>query len=159
MAGNYGEYRRIRYDRTYRTLGKMSWWRIVLGLVLLFSVFFISGFVSQSLAIRGHFRMAERMMLSPSWMERHKPELKDWIEAGALAETGEIDTFLKDLAALDTASLPDDLQEAWRALCRDVLETDDLSESQRESLSSFLNKTAPSEEGAGMEAEPESVQA
>ena len=53
MDNRYGTYRQIRAQRTYRTLGKMSWWRIVLGLALLLSVFLISGFFSQVPCLTG----------------------------------------------------------------------------------------------------------
>lgn len=85
----YSVYRKIRYDRTYRPLGKMSWWRVVLGLALLASVFFISGAVSGFFAARGSFRTAERLMLSERWMERYRPDFKAYIEAGVLYEDGD----------------------------------------------------------------------
>ena len=47
MNNRTAVYRQIRAQRTWRPLGKMSWWRIVLGLALLLLVFLISGFVSQ----------------------------------------------------------------------------------------------------------------
>ena len=33
MDDRHSVYRQIRAQRTYRTLGKMSWWRIVLGII------------------------------------------------------------------------------------------------------------------------------
>ena len=89
MSGNlqgtnkYSVYRKIRYDRTYRPLGKMTWWRVVLGLALLLSVFFLSGTVSRSFAARGRWQTAERLLLSKAWMERYRPDLLAIIEAGA----------------------------------------------------------------------------
>lgn len=53
MDNKYSVYRQIRYDRTYRTLGRMNWIRVVLGAVLLVSIFFISGTVSEYFASRG----------------------------------------------------------------------------------------------------------
>ena len=88
-TNKYSVYRRIRQERTYRTLGRMSWPRIVAGLVLLASVFFLSGAVSGFFAARGSFRTAERMMLSKRWMERYRPDAKAWIEAGVLYEDGD----------------------------------------------------------------------
>lgn len=81
-------YRQIRYQRTYRTIGKMSWWRIVLGIVLMASVFLISGVVSQYFASHEQFRTAQFLMISPQWMENNKPETKAFIEAGVLFEDG-----------------------------------------------------------------------
>ena len=88
MDGRYSTYRQIRAERTWRPLGKMTWWRIVLGVALLLFVFLLSGFFSQQLAAAGHFKAAERLMVSPSWMETYKPELKAYIEAGVLYQDG-----------------------------------------------------------------------
>lgn len=85
----YGAYRYIRFRRTNRTLGKMTWWRVVLGLILLASVFFISGAVSDFFAARGRFHTAERLMLAPGWVERYRPELKAYFAAGVLYEDGD----------------------------------------------------------------------
>jgi len=89
MENKYSVYRNIRFNRTYRTIGKMSWWRVALGIVLLVSVFLISGVVSQYFAARGNFSLAETLMVSPQWMEKNKPEVKAFIEAGVLYENGE----------------------------------------------------------------------
>ncbi len=89
MENKYSVYRQIRYNRTFRPLGKMSWWRVVLGILLLVFVFLISGAVSQRVAARGNFTLAETLMVSPQWMEKHKPEAKAFIEAGVLYENGE----------------------------------------------------------------------
>lgn len=85
----YVQYRNIREQRTYRTLGKMTWWRIVLGALLLLSIFFISGSVSQRFASRGNFILAEKLIVSPSWMEKYKPETMDFIEAGVVFQNGD----------------------------------------------------------------------
>lgn len=106
MDNKYGTYRKIRYDRTYRPLGKMTWWRVVLGIVLLILVFLLSGAVSQGLAFRGHFKAARALMISPSWVERYKPELKAFIDAGVLYEDGEYDAAAETLAAADPGRLP-----------------------------------------------------
>lgn len=58
MDNKYSVYRQIRYDRTYRTLGRMNWIRVVLGAVLLVSIFFISGTVSEYFASRGNYAFA-----------------------------------------------------------------------------------------------------
>ena len=89
MDNRYGSYRQVRAQRTWRTLGKMSWWRIILGTALLLSVFLISGFVSQRLALAGHFRAAEKLMVYPRWVEQYRPDLKAFIDAGALYADGD----------------------------------------------------------------------
>ena len=76
MDNKYSVYRQIRYDRTYRTLGRMNWIRVVIGAVLLISIFFISGTVSEYFASRGNYAFAEKMMLAPAWMEKYKPEMR-----------------------------------------------------------------------------------
>ena len=88
-VNKYSVYRRIRQERTYRTLGRMTWWRIVLGLVLLASVFFISGAVSRFFAERGHFHTAEKLMVSRRWVETYRPDTLAFIEAGLLYEDGD----------------------------------------------------------------------
>lgn len=89
MDNNINEYRNIRYQRTYRTIGKMSWWRIVLGIVLIVFVIFLSGWPSQMLAARGKFIAARKVMISPEWMEDYKPETKAFVDAGVLYENGD----------------------------------------------------------------------
>jgi hypothetical protein len=91
MENKYSIYRDIRYKRTFRTLGKMSWWRIVLGFILIVLVVFIAGLPSQMLASREEFRLAEKLMISPEWMDKYKPETKAFIEAGVLYEDGKIE--------------------------------------------------------------------
>ena len=100
MESKYSVYRRIRYDRTYRPLGKMSWWRVIIGLALLFFVFLLSGTVSRGFASRGHFITAQKLMISPAWMEKYNPELKAYIDAGALYETGEYEAARRAFADL-----------------------------------------------------------
>ena len=84
MSNKFDTYRSIRFKRTYRTLGKMSWWRIVLGLALMCYVLLLSGLVSQLFASREKFVVAEKLMISPEWMDEYKPETKAFIEAGVL---------------------------------------------------------------------------
>ena len=80
MDNKYSVYRQIRYDRTYRTLGRMNWIRVVLGAVLLISIFFISGTVSRIFRVEGSYALAEKMMLAPAWMEKYKPETKAYLK-------------------------------------------------------------------------------
>lgn len=101
MENKYEVYRKIRYQRTYRTLGKMSLWRVVLGLLLLLSTLFISGLVSQRIAARGNFQLAEKLMVAPGWMEKYKPETKDFIEAGVLYQNGEYEASAEAFAVIE----------------------------------------------------------
>ncbi len=91
MDNKYSVYRQIRFNRTYRTLGKVTWWRVALGILLIVAVLLISGVVSQSLASRGKFSMAEKLMVYPQWMEKYKPETKAFIEAGVSYENGDFE--------------------------------------------------------------------
>ncbi len=120
-TNKYSVYRKIRYDRTYRPLGKMTWWRVVLGLALLLSVFFLSGTVSRSFAARGHWQTAERLLLSKAWMERYRPDLLAFIEAGAAYEEGDYDSACDRLAALDASALDAGLSAEYEALRAQIL--------------------------------------
>lgn len=120
MDNKYSTYRKIRYDRTYRPLGKMTWWRVVLGILLLLLVFLLSGAVSQSFASRGQFRTAKTLMISPSWVEKYKPELKAFIDAGVLYEAGEYDAAAETLAGADLNRLSN--PEKARSLVSGLLE-------------------------------------
>ena len=112
MNSRYSEYRQIRQARTYRTLGKMSWWRIAVGLLLLLLVFLISGLPSQRLVKSGHYKTAERLMISPAWMEKYKPELKAVIDAGSLYADGDVDGAAEKLREenVDPEKLPEELR-------------------------------------------------
>lgn len=101
MNSPYGAYRQVRAQRTWRPLGKMSWWRIVLGSALLLSVFLISGFFSQRLAGAGRFKAAQRLMIAPGWVETYRPALKAFIEAGVLFEAGAYEQARDAFAALE----------------------------------------------------------
>ena len=46
-------YRQIRAQRTWRPLGKMSWWRVGVGIALLLFALLLSGVPSQRLAASG----------------------------------------------------------------------------------------------------------
>lgn len=91
MDNKYSVYRQIRYNRTYRTLGKVTWLRVLVGVVLLVYVLLLSGLVSQRLAAREQFVLAHKLMISPEWMEKYKPETKAFIEAGVLYQEGKIE--------------------------------------------------------------------
>ena len=112
MESHYGEYRRIRQERVYRTLGKMSWWRVIIGLLLLLLAFLISGLPSERLAASGHYRAAERLMISPAWMEKYKPEQKAVIDAGSLYADGDLAGAADRLreSGVDPDTLPEELR-------------------------------------------------
>ena len=101
MDNRFDVYKSIRYQRTFRTIGKMTWWRILLGAILLASVFFISGTVSERIAARGNFELAEKLMVYPQWMEKHKPETKAFIEAGVLYQNGEYEAASEAFADIE----------------------------------------------------------
>ena len=118
MDNRFRIYRQIRAQRTWRPLGKMSWWRVILGVLLLLLAFLISGVPSQRAASTGNFRLAEKLMISPAWMEKYKPELKALIEAGVLFQDGDYEdaygafsrlegdsaSVMKNISALKLAS-------------------------------------------------------
>lgn len=89
MNNRTAVYRQIRAQRTWRPLGKMSWWRIVAGVTLLLLALLLSGVPAQRLAASGRFEAAERLILSQAWMEKYKPESLRFIRAGVLYEHGE----------------------------------------------------------------------
>ena len=110
MDNRFAVYRKIRHDRTYRTIGKMGPWRIVLGTVLMIYVLLLSGFVSQRLAGAGHFRTAEKLMISPAWMEKYKPETKAFIEAGVLYQDGYYEKAIEAFSVIDDVDAADSMK-------------------------------------------------
>ena len=107
MDDRYSTYRQIRAQRTWRPLGRMTWWRIVLGIALLLLVLMIAGIPSRYLAAGGHYRAAEKWLLFPSWMEQYLPDTKALIDAGALYENGDESAALAILQTIN----PSDLSE------------------------------------------------
>ena len=105
MDGRYSVYRQIRAQRTWRPLGKMSWWRVIVGVTLLILVLLISGVPAQRMAASGRFEAAERLLLFPSWMEKYKPESSAFIKAGVLAEHGDREAALALLRSIDPSEL------------------------------------------------------
>ena len=101
MENRFSQYRAVKYDRTFKTLGKMSWWRIALGIALLILVLFMAGAVSQYFAVRGNFVLAEKCMLFPGWMETYKPEAKAYFEAGAMYQRGEVEAAYEHLGGIE----------------------------------------------------------
>ena len=95
-------YRRIRHERTYRTLGKMSWWRVALGTALLVSILFFTGILSRPFAARDDFRTAKALLLFPSWMEHYHPEDLAYLEAGILFQEGRYGEAMDAFGALES---------------------------------------------------------
>lgn len=88
---NIAQNRKIKADRVYKTLGKMSWQRVVLGIALLVLILFLSGTASELFFKGGHYRLAEHGMISEKWMEKNKPDTKALIDAGYLYACGDAD--------------------------------------------------------------------
>ena len=145
MDNRYADYRQIRYNRTYKTLGSMNLVRIVLGIVLLISVLFISGTVSEYFAVHERYTTAEKTMLSPRWMEKYKPETKAYIEAGALYEEGDLNGAYDALLKVDPAELSDSKKLVFSRLCSALYEYySAVSDTQRtETLARLLQSAAP----------------
>lgn len=101
MDNRYSVYQKIRHDRTYRTIGKMSLWRVLLGIVLLIFVLLLSGTVSQMFASHGHFKTAQTLMISKQWMQRYKPETKAYIDAGVLYQDGELEAAYEMFSGIE----------------------------------------------------------
>ena len=97
----YALYRKIRHDRTYRTLGEMSWWRVLLGSLLLLSILFFTGTVSRLYTARGEFHTARALLITPAWMERYLPEDLAYIDAGVLYEDGDYEAALDAFRGID----------------------------------------------------------
>ena len=94
----------------------------MLGAVLLVSIFFISGTVSEYFASRGNYAFAEKMMLAPAWMEKYKPETKAYLEAGALYEGGDYDGAYAAAVSVDTGELSDSKKTVYSAICTALYE-------------------------------------
>ena len=90
----------------------MTWWRIVLGVALLILALFISGAPAKSVAARGHFVLADKLIVSDAWMVKYKPELKAFIDAGILYETGDYTAAESAFAVAD-----DEASEAMHSVC------------------------------------------
>ena len=116
MNSRYSVYRQIRAQRTWRPLGKMSWWRVVVGIALLLLALLISGVPAQRMAAAGHFGAADRLMHFPSWMERYKPESKRFIEAGVMVLHGEEDAARELLGKINPSELSEGEAQEYQLL-------------------------------------------
>ena len=123
-------YRRIRHDRTYRPLGKMSWWRVALGSLLLLSILFFTGIVSRPFAARDEFRTAKALLLFPAWMERYHPEDLAYLEAGLLFQNGEYEEALEGFDALEGEAALTMRSRAALRLAEERLEAGDTAGAQ-----------------------------
>lgn len=118
MDNSFGTYREIRAQRTWRPLGRMSWWRIILGIALLILVVLLSGVLPQRLAAEGRFREADRLLLFPAWMERYKPDSRTFIEAGLLYENGSPDAASALLKTVNPSGLSEGEAQAYENLMK-----------------------------------------
>ena len=148
----YSVYRQIRQQRTYRTLGRMTRLRVIVGFVLLLSVFFISGAVSKSFAARGHFRTARALMLSPAWVEKYNPDLKTWIDAGVLYEDGDYEAALAGFAALGENASARQMASLSALRLAEARQTAGDAEGALEALSAVDPALLPEAEAAAYEA-------
>ena len=101
MDNKYSLYRKIRYDRTYRPLGRMRWWRVALGVLLLLSILFFTVIASRPFAARGDFRTAKTLLITPAWLAHYHPEELAWLEAGILYQDGDYEAALAAFEALE----------------------------------------------------------
>ena len=116
MAPDFARNRKIKEDRVYRTLGRMSWQRVVLGVILLLYVFILSGIVSEFFLLRGSYKTADTFMVE-AWMEKYKPEEYTLIKSGAAFDAGDADGACRRIRDMDIAELPAKFWEPYIALC------------------------------------------
>lgn len=147
----YALYRKIRHDRTYRTLGKMSWWRVLLGSVLLLSILFFTGIASRPYAARGDFRTAKAMLITPAWMAHYHPEELAYLEAGILYQDGHYEDALEGFRSLDT-----DAARLMKSLSALRLAEEKLAQGDREAASAAA---AEADEALLPKAEAEALRA
>ena len=148
MAGNYANNRKVKADRVYKTLGKMSWQRVVLGIMLLILIFFLAGTVSEFFLDRGEYKKAEACMVSERWMESYKPETKKLIDAGALYCRGDFDGACLQLADIELSELSSKRLDALHELSAAVaaeLEAEGKTEAALEMRQ--LSEYVPAESG------------
>lgn len=102
MDNKFSLYRKIRYDRTYRPLGKMSLWRVLIGVLLLLSILFFTGIASRPFAARGDFRTAKLLLITPAWLARYHPDDLAFLDAGILYQDGDYAAAFDGFDALGT---------------------------------------------------------
>ena len=102
MENKFSLYRKIRYDRTYRPLGKMSWWRVLLGTLLLLSILFFTGIMSRPYAAKGDFRTAKILLITPAWMAKYHPDDLAYLDAGVMYQDGYYAAAMVDFRSIDS---------------------------------------------------------
>lgn len=117
---NAAENRKIKADRVYKTLGKMSWQRVVLGFALLVLIVFLSGVASDFFFKGGHYRLAENCMISEKWMENNKPDAKKLIDAGYLYSNSDADGAYELIVSIDTDNLYRLNAKNFSAFCNEL---------------------------------------
>ena len=111
MAIDYYRNRKIKADRVYKTLGRMSWQRIVLGVILLLYVLMLAG--------TGRYNAAETFMVD-RWMENYKPEEKALIDAWVAFDEGDCDMAFQQIKGIDFNVLPSRLIDKYSELCSNL---------------------------------------
>ena len=119
MATDFARNRKIKEDRVYKTLGRMSWQRIVLGAILLIYVFMLAGTVSEFFLNHGHPKAADTFMVE-AWMDQYKPEEKALIKAWVAYGEEDIGKAYSLLSDLDYEVLPEKLVDEYAQLCRHI---------------------------------------
>ena len=119
MATDFARNRKIKEDRVYKTLGKMSWQRVVLGVILLLYVFMLAGTVSEFCLNHGHPKAADTFMVE-AWMDKYKPEEKALIKAWVAYGEEDIGKAYGLLSDLDYEVLPEKLVDEYAELCRHI---------------------------------------
>lgn len=100
MNDKYAVYRKIKHDRAFKTLGKMSLWRVALGILLLIFVFIMTGTVSMLFANNGNFKAAERLIVT-GWMDEYTPDRAAYFRAGARLQEGNAEAAYELLAEVE----------------------------------------------------------
>lgn len=114
--------RQIKADRVYKTLGKMSWQRVVLGIALLCFVFVFTGTLSELYLNRGSYGTAQKLIISRQWMEEYKPEEMALIDAGAALETGDADAAYELIEDVGIAGLHARFLDEYADVCAEIAE-------------------------------------
>ena len=148
MAIDYYRNRKIKADRVYKTLGRMSWQRVVLGIILLIYVLILAGTVSEFFLKQGRYNAAETFMVE-RWMDNYKPEEKALIDAWAAYDNGDCDTAFEKIEDIDYNVLPSKIIDKYTELCSKLTDhyktfSDSESVSRAEAMTEAVNKVEAS---------------
>lgn len=109
--------RQIKADRVYKTLGRMSWQRVVLGIVLLIFVLMLAGIGAEFCLNRGQYDTAQKLIVAEKWMAEYKGAEKKLIDAGAALESGEPEKAYELIAGVGIAELPIKFLDEYADVC------------------------------------------